>query len=323
MIEDIDLKKILLRKLNSILNPNYVNKFIFLTFTLGSTLIGKNFLIQLLLSVEIITADFALKIQLSDSADSTVFYFGALLVFISIWLFYKAHIEKNDQSNKSFSSLKKAAPTLIKLMEENERVFKECGPNSSTYELRDLRMDFTVWSNAKSEIIAPNNDQIYKIINTVKKYSTHERNIINKMKSHIEHFKLHVENNDIDYSGHQFPQEFSELIYSYKKVSDVHQNKINELSSWLKLQFSEIDLESAHLFGSFLYNEHYHDVDILIKTNSKTYADIKSVASQLKELVKKCKSEKGENLHISVFSEIEKQDFIDFKNKLLNFEKVV
>ena len=144
MSEDLDLKRILLTKLNNVLNPNYVNKFMLLTFSLGATLIGKNFLIELLLSFELITADFVLKMQLSDGASSTVFYVGALLVFTSLWLFYKAHIEKENQSRKPFRTLKKAAATLIKLMEENERVFKECGPNSSQRHQEDLRMDFSV-----------------------------------------------------------------------------------------------------------------------------------------------------------------------------------
>jgi predicted nucleotidyltransferase len=323
MSQGLDLKQILLTKINNVLNPNYVNKFITLTFTLGAALIGKNFLIELLLSFELITADFVLKMQLSDGASSTVFYVGGLLVFISLWLFYKAHLEKENQSRKPFRTLKKATPTLIKLMEENDRIFKECGPNSSQHHQEDLRMDFSVWRNARKEIIVPNNNKIYQIISTVKKYSPEEKRIIDKMKSHIEHFKVHVEKDDIDYSNHQFPQEFADLIYSYKKVSRAHQKKIDELSGWLESELTGVDLESVYLFGSFLYNDNYHDIDVLIKTNSSTYADIKKVAVQLKELSSKCKTDKGEGLHLSVFSEIEKQGFLAFQSKIRNLVKVV
>jgi hypothetical protein len=323
MSQELYLKQILLTKLNNVLNPNYVNKITLLTFTLGATLIGKNFLIEILLSLELITANFAFKVQLSDGASSTVFYVGVLFVFSALWLFYKAHIEQSNKSLKQFRSLKKSTPTLIKLMEENERVFKECGPNSSQHHQEDLRRDFSVWDNAKSEIILPNNEKIYQIISTIKKYAPEEKRIIDKMKSHIEYFKANVEKGDIDYSNHQFPQDFSDLIYSYKKVSKAHQRKKEELSGWLKSELSGMDLESVHLFGSFLYNENYHDVDVLIKTNSSTFADIKEVANQLKGFSSKCKTEKGENMHLSVFSEIEKQGFLTFKRKIKNLEQVI
>jgi len=61
MSESLTLNKILLTKLNSILNPNYVNKFILLTFSLGSALTGKNFILEALLSLELITQEFILK----------------------------------------------------------------------------------------------------------------------------------------------------------------------------------------------------------------------------------------------------------------------
>ena len=323
MSQELVLKQILLTKLNNVLNPNYVNKIILLTFTLGMTLICKSLLIELLLSFELITAAFVLKVQLSDGASSTVFYVGILFVFASLWLFYKAHIEQGNKSRKEFCSLKKATPTLIKLMEENERVFKECGPNSSQHHQEDLRMGFSVWDNAKAEIILPNNENIYQIISTIKKYSPEEKRIIDKMKSHIEHFKVHVKKGDIDYSNHQFPQEFSDLIYSYKKVSKAHQRKKEELSGWLKSELAGMDLESVYLFGSFLYNENYHDVDVLIKTNSSTFAGIKEVANQLKGVSSKYKTDKGENLHLSVFSEREKQGFLTFKSKIKNLEQVI
>lgn len=323
MSQDLVLKQILLTKLNNVLNPNYVNKIILLTFTLGTTLIGKNLLIELLLSLELITNDFVFKVQLSDGASTAVFYVGVLFVLVALWLFYKAHIEQGDKNCNQFGSLKKATPTLMKLMEENERVFKECGPNSSRHNQEELRMEFSVWENAKLEIILPNNEKIHKIISGIKRFTPEEKRIIDKMKSHIEHFKVHVEKGDIDYSNHQFPLEFSELIYSYKKISKAHQRKKEELSDWLNSELSGLDLESVYLFGSFLYNENYHDVDVLIKTNSSTFVCIKEVANQLKGIVEKCKTEKGESLHLSVFSEIEKESFLTFKSKIKNLEQVI
>lgn len=323
MSQDLVLKQILLTKLNNILNPNYVNKIILLTFTLGATLIGKNLLIELLLSLELITLDFMLKVKLSDGASTTVFYLGVLFVLVSLWLFYKAHLEQRDKSRKQFGSLKKATPTLVKLMEENERVFKECGPNSSQHNQEELRMEFSVWDNAKLEIILPNNEKIYQIISTIKRFTPVEKRVIDKMKSHIEHFKVHVEKGDIDYSNHQFPPEFADLIYSYKKISKAHLRRKEKLSGWLQSELSGLDFESVYLFGSFLYNENYHDVDVLIKTNSTTFVGIKEVANQFKGIVDKCKTEKGESLHLSVFSEIEKESYLSFKSKIKDLEQVI
>ena len=82
-------------------------------------------------------------------------------------------------------------------------------------------------------------------------------------------------------------------------------------------------MESVYLFGSFLYNENYHDVDVLIKTNSSTFVGIKEVANQLKGIVDKCKTEKGESLHLSVFSDIEKESYLSFKSKIKNLEQVI
>ncbi|MFV8449787.1 hypothetical protein ACNO65_06845 [Vibrio campbellii] len=323
MSPKLDLNQILLTKLNSLLNPNYVNKIILLTLTLGAGLIGRNFVLEILVALEIITPDFVVKLQLSDGASSTVFYVGVVLVFLSLWLFYQAHFTDRKKSSKSFKSLKKAAPFLIRLMEENERIFKECGPNSSSHHQDELRMNFSVWNNAKSEIIVPNNDQIYKVIIALKGLSVEESRIIAKMKSHIEHFKVHVTKGHINYSQHQFPQEFSDLVYSYKKVSRSHQKKIDRVTSWLKEELNIADIESICLFGSFLYNENYHDIDVLIKTHSSTHDDIKRVALSVKEIKSEYTASFGEDLHISIFSELEKKRYLEFKGKIRNLKEVV
>jgi predicted nucleotidyltransferase len=323
MSESLTLNKILLTKLNSILNPNYVNKFILLTFSLGSALTGKNFILEALLSLELITQKFTLKLQLSDSANTITFLFGIVFIVISIWLFYKAHIESKVPKLKTFKNCKSASKHLIKLMEENERVFKECGPNSSQHNHEELKMEFSVWENAKQNIIVPNNKEIYRVISNFKKLSEYEQSLVNKMKSHIEHFEVHVDNPDVDYSEHQFPMEFSELVYSYKNISRKHKKKLDKINNWLKLELASLNIESAFLFGSFLYSENYHDIDLLIKTKDSNYQCIKKTAMSLKKLNEKFSTELNEKLHISIFSELESSDFEQFKVKIRSLEKVV
>lgn len=323
MSESLTLNKILLTKLNSILNPNYVNKFILLTFSLGSALIGKNFILEALLSLELITQEFTLKLQLSDGANAITFFFGIVFIATSIWLFYKAHIESKVPKLKTFKNCKTASKYMIKLMEENERVFKECGPNSSQHHHEELKMEFSVWENAKQNIIVPNNKEIYRIISNFKKLSEHEQSLVNKMKSHIEHFEAHVDNPDVAYSEHQFPKEFSELIYSYKNVSKEHKKKLDQINNWLRLELAGLNIESAFLFGSFLYSENYHDIDLLIKTKDSNYQDIKSTGMSLKNLNDKISRELNEKLHISIFSELESSDFEQFKSKIRNLKKVI
>lgn len=317
------LKDILLEKLNRILNPNFEAKFIRTLLVSGIALIGYQRVVQFASSIEIISRDIYIKLSLSSGVDFLFVIIGCLMICASCYLF-SIRSNKNNESKTNYRSLKKAAPALRKCLEENERVFKECGPNSSQYQQQEeLRVDFTVWDNAKVNIILPNNDKIYKIISSIKKYSPEENRIINRMKTHIEHFEVHVKNDEVDYTDYQFPQEFSDLIYSYKKISRKHQMKINEMTEWLVNELVDIDVEKAYFFGSFLYSEYYHDIDLLIKTTANTRESIRASGQALKSFKAKCKTEKGEDLHLSIFSEIESDDFMAFKNKIRNLEEVI
>lgn len=212
---------------------------------------------------------------------------------------------------------------MIKLLEENERIFKECGPNSSNYEQNELRMEFSVWENAKRKIIIPNNREIYRVISNLKKITNKENRLIKKMKSHIEHFESHVDNPSVDYTAHQFPKDFSDLVYGYRSVSKKHQVKINKINNWLRTEISSMNIECAFLFGSFLYSENYHDIDLLIKTSDNEYSEIRKTALLLKTLTQKCNEDLGEQLHMSVFSQIEINDFNEFRKKIRTIKEVL
>ncbi|QNF31664.1 hypothetical protein HUW51_02580 [Adhaeribacter swui] len=53
---------------------------------------------------------------------------------------------------------------LLKPLEDNKYVFKTFGPNSSFSELTSLRVDMTLWHNARLENIIPNNELIRCLI---------------------------------------------------------------------------------------------------------------------------------------------------------------
>lgn len=321
MTKELTLKGIILNKINNLLNPNYINKIIFLTFSLGSVMILKKVVFDILLSLEIITKSFYLKAQLNDASNNFVFYTGCFFVATSLFFFYKIYIFKNVKKNKIYKSLKSASYDIRRLLEENNRIFKECAPNSSYYVRDNLRMDFTTWEQSKAGIIVPNNDQIYKILNNIRKISDNDKIHVSKMKSHIEHFKAHVENPSIDYSNHQFPISFSNLIYRFSKPSRKQKRVLNNISNWLLKHELLSNTDEIVIYGSALYHERFNDIDLIIKTKYKTSDEIKSNSSKWQGLEQDFHKKFKHNLHLSVYSDFDKDSYNSFIGKLNNFKR--
>lgn len=78
---------ILLKKLDNLLNPKFANKYIFSLFFLGASLISYQNILSLLVQFEIITENFALKLQLHESNNVNLIYLGSFFVVASIILF--------------------------------------------------------------------------------------------------------------------------------------------------------------------------------------------------------------------------------------------
>ena len=112
------IKDILLRKLDSILNPNFVNKFIFSIFSLGAICISYQKFMNLFLSIEIITSEFYSKftfendlnisfenltedLNIIKNLNINIVIFGFFLITISIYLYLiKKDILENSDKKK-------------------------------------------------------------------------------------------------------------------------------------------------------------------------------------------------------------------------------
>jgi len=323
MTQELTLKSIILTKVNTLLNPNYMNKVIMFTLVLGAALVGKNQLLNLLVSFEIITKDFSAKVNLYNGSDLVINIGGWLLIFIALYFFYMLHIKKIESTIKIYKNLKAASKDLKKLLEDNRRIFISCGPNSSGFNFDTLRQELSPWEDAKENIIVPNNDKIYEILLNIKKINKSEKKAVSAMKSHIEHFKVHVKKPNVDYSNHQFPKEFSDLIYSFTKITKKHDYFLNKVSEWLIKETSNQNISEIMLFGSCLYTEASNDIDVIFTTQDTTIDVIKNKSKYWKELSLKFREKFDIPLHSQVFSGIEKESFIEFKSKLKNIRKVL
>ena len=313
-MNELTLKGIALKKLDRVINPHFPTKFIWSLFTLGALLSLKKVLFQWLVSFQLLTQSFYLSITLSDDAEAVVFWCGIVLITVSIFFFYRIHVNNNEI--KSYISLKAAAGDIRKYLEENRRVFKECGPNSGKTQFGELHQDMGVWELSKKEIIVPNNQAIYELIKAVKNITPAQKTAVDKMLLHIEHFKAHVEDPTIDYTKHQFPQEFSDLIYSFGKPSKKREKLIEEVSKWLQKEFTNLNVVSAKLFGSALYSDNINDFDLVVQTNDSNIEAIKENAEAWKCLESKFHEKFSLRLHLQVFSKLEESSHTEFVAKL-------
>ncbi len=82
------VRQILLTKLNSILNPNFENKYIASLLIIGFSLIGYQNLLTSIAALEFINENIYLKFSLENSNDILFKVIGIIFILISIYLFY-------------------------------------------------------------------------------------------------------------------------------------------------------------------------------------------------------------------------------------------
>lgn len=174
----------------------------------------------------------------------------------------------------------------------------------------------------KREQIVPNNDEILSILNRVKAFTRNEVSIVNRMKSHVSAFREHCSNPNFDYSNHQFPLAFADLIYEYSKSNA---NNTAEYSEWLNEALSKYlnKIESVYIFGSALYGQEKTDVDVVIKNNLENMEEIREFAEVSKNLKNAFEKTFSLSLHLKVFSEREAHSFGRFIEKIYKSKKVI
>lgn len=321
MSSQLSLKSILLEKINRIINPNFETKFISTLLFSGIAFIGYQRIINLASSVEIISREFYVKLSLSSGTDTFTIIIGCLMVLTSVTLFF-LRLKNNSIKKRSYKSLKKASSAIRPLMDDNRRVFSTFGPKSNSFDINELPQDYDVWENLKTEQIVPNNDEILIILNGVKKFTEVEAPIVEKMKAHIEAFKEHCKNPNFDYSSHQFPLAFADLIFQYGKENKTN---VSAYKSWLLSELHELDIkiEEVLLYGSALYGEENTDVDVIVKNGETEIQKLREYSKQYSELKIKFKNKFNLELHLKAFSELERHNYETFLEKLHTTERII
>lgn len=317
----MDLQNILLKKLDSLLNPQFDKKIIWALLTFGFLLIGYQNLINFITSFEFQYKELFLKLSIENQTDIFLKIVGIIFVLIACLFYYLVFVKNRD--NIKYRTLKEASCSIKKLLDENKRIFKTQGPNSSAISVDDLRdvAQLSVWNETKVEKIVPNNEKIYSILAKIEAYKESEVSLVEDMKNHIEAFKNHVLHTDVDYSKYQFPIKFSILITKYCNNGLLTDKYLEKYMSWINeyIVSNQIAyIQNKYIFGSALYDKKPHDIDVLLFVNTSSSTELLSTSELLKEMEKNFKTDFDKSLHLTVYSLREEERFHDFKNRLLD-----
>ncbi len=328
--EQLTLKDILFRFLNRILNPIFENKVILLLLATGGFFIGSGWLLDTF-EIKIETSYFT--INGSSSQDKSWFapILGVVEILFALFLIYRNFIPVKHQkvvpSNETalpnnekvtFQTLKEAALEILEPLDDNRRIFVNFSPNSSiNYGIKTM-MDDGLWKVLKQKEICPNNNKIKAIIRNIQNPSQEERIAIEKMLNHIDAFDARCKDPNIDYSNHQLPLDFADLIYKYCGQLTESSNCINKYSAWLETKITEhaIEIETIIFFGSALYGKEKFDVDCLIKNKADSVNEVEIEASKWQLIQNSFKEKFGFKLHLTVLSKMDEKIYDDFVSKL-------
>lgn len=206
------------------------------------------------------------------------------------------------------------------LLDENSRIFLDFGPNSDANSVDPVRWDLTLWENSKREIIVPNNRKTAALIKEHYSSIPHEyRNIFNSMLSHIYAFEKHCETPAFDYSEHQFPKAFKQIITNTCLETSKNNPALLAIEAWLveKLKSGELEVLEGFIFGSALRGAEYpDDFDIIVLLAASTYSDIKSNALKIEKVKRQFRKTYDRYLHVTAFSKLEIANYNEFVSKL-------
>ena len=319
-----DIKNIFLKWIDRWLNPNFHNKIIGALIFGGFTLIFYQNLMSSLFSIDWIAESVHIKLSVQNDNDNLLKIFGITTVFIGSFFYYLVHIV--HKNNITFSTLKEASCQIKKFLDDNKRIFKTYGPNSSSHNITDLNteQELQIWNKSKLEHIIPNNERIYTILENIKFFQPDELKLVTAMKNHIEAFKEHCNNVDVDYTKYQFPIKFSTLISKYCNRVGLKEKTLKLYSNWIieHIASNMINVEEKYFFGSILYDKNPMDLDILLLVNSDRYDDILESSNKLRHMEQNFEKRFNLKLHLTVFFTKEIDEFNRFKNELLDTKEL-
>ncbi len=206
------------------------------------------------------------------------------------------------------------------LLSKNGRAFTSYGPNSSADSAAPVRWDLQIWEEAKREIILPNNRDIQRLIEQYFDLVPKEHKaIFEQMSAHIYAFEKHCENENLDYSENQFPEEFARLLDKVCMENEDQGKKLAEIENWLLEKFSEngVPVQHGYIIGSALRGLFEGaDVDVFLLLGDKTSKEIKTSIRKLELIEQQFLPMLGRKLHSIVFSLPEQDGFFSFLENL-------
>lgn len=315
-----------LLKLLNFSNPKYYDRLTKLIVGGGLTLVSKPIWIEILYL-------FSERQELNLIGKSDP-YWGILLIITGLsynsihrYFDWKFPIENlpafKNTSLKQFDTFEEFAQELYPLLKDNEYIFKNNGPNSSANSEGPVRYELSLWEKLKIQIIAPNNFKIKELIglNTSIIPSVHKK-IFDSMVHHIIAFENHIKDPKITYSGNQFPVGFDELIKNTCFESSRNSQLLKTQSNWFNKRTKRLKILEAYIFGSVIFSPlNAHDTDVVILTENRSEKDLLKFSKKIKALKFDFKVKFRKNLHITIFSQLESDEYETFIN--INYYKII
>lgn len=207
---------------------------------------------------------------------------------------------------------KKIAPLLT----ENRDIYRNFGPNSGADAVGQVRWDLTLWETSKREIIIPNNKEITALIKMHNDLiPTRHKVIFDKMLKHSYAFEKHCETPTFDYREHQFPKEFSEIVFDECFRAALKDEQVLNIRDWLieNITDSSIPVIDGCLIGSaLLCISANSDIDITLLLADQSTSEIQSSNVKLESLKDRFHLKFCKPLHITTFTADERDVYSNF-----------
>ncbi len=263
------LKDIVLRKLDSILNPNFINKFIFSIFSLGFFCISYQKILSLCLSIEVITNEFYTKFIFENDFNIGIVIFGIFLIIISIYLFIKRNdiLENSDKAkidnilnilntSKNKIDITHTDEEIKIFLLKNENLIQKSNINNFIRLFKELSLNSKIHGNANEILIEKTGNKI-----------------IFKDDSLIEFNPLNfIENNTINKQGGMLTLEYIVRNISNVSINYSRENNVNLLTFEFLESFIDKNTEKCILDVSYELNTYNYDAKNKFIIDSKIKA---------------------------------------------------
>lgn len=255
--------------------------------------------------------------------------FGLVIWTISVaWVSSQNSGNKKNQINTEIEILNftQLAQAIWEPLSKNGKTFLSFGPNSGASSAAPVRWDLKIWEEAKKDIIVPNNRIIKLLIEKNFHLIPNEyRSVFEQMIAHIYAFEKHVENPELDYRDHRFPDEFARVIDDVCVNNTKHQAILAKIENWIVKKIDDMDIPMiAGFIGGSVLRGFYNnaDVDIFILLSDNAPEEIKLSGRKLDSFKKDFLNKFGKKVHVVAFSLAEEKGFYEFVESLKQKKKI-